>query len=171
MTLPRFLFYLLLALAVLQVLVYYPQLPEVMASHFDGSGRADGWSSKTTFFVIDAVMLALLVAMFLGLPKIRWPDRWVSLPHKDYWLSPEKRRETYRIFEREMLVFGCATLVLLLVVMQWTIRANLDGSETLPAAGLWWLMGAYLVFTALWTVRLVLRFRRPPGEEPPARQG
>ena len=157
---PRLTFYLLLALAVLQIVVYYPMLPDVVASHFDGSGRADGWSSKGTFFVIDAATIALIAVIFLALSKIRWPDRWISLPHKDYWLAPERRERTFRELHRQMLVFGCATLGLLLVVMQWVIEANLDGSQTLPSAGMWWLMGGYLLFTLVWTVRLIVRLRR-----------
>jgi len=168
---PRFVFYLLLALAVLQVLVYYPMLPETVASHFDGSGRADGWSSKSTFFTIDAAVIALTALIFLGLSKIRWPDRWVSLPHKDYWLAPERRERTFRELQRQMLVFGCATMVVLLVVMQWTIEANLDGSQTLPAAPMWWLMGGYLLFTAVWTTRLVVRLRRVPDSPPDSPPG
>lgn len=157
---PRFAFYLLLALAVFQIVVYYPILPEVVASHFDGSGRADGWSSKETFFAIDAATIALTAVIFLGLSKIRWSDRWVSLPHKDYWLAPERREQTFRYLHRQMLVFGSATLMLLLVVMQWVIEANLDGSQTMPGAGMWWLMGGYLLFTTVWTIRLIVRLYR-----------
>lgn len=166
MATPRFAFWLLLALAVLQVAVFYPRLPDVMASHFDGSGRADGWMSKNTFFAVDLAMLALTVLCFLVLPAIRWPDRLINLPHKDHWLAPERREETLRYMKGQILVFGCASLVLLLVVTQWVIEANLDGSQALPAAPMWWLLGGYGLFTVVWVIRLVRHYYRVPTTAP-----
>lgn len=164
----RFAFYLLLALAVLQVVVFYPRLPDVMASHFDASGQADGWMSKTTFLAIHVGTLGLTAVLFLALPAIRWPDRWVNLPHKDYWLAPERREETFRYLHGQFFLFGCLTLGFLLIVMQWVMEANLDGSHTLPAAPMWWLVGGYLFLTSVWTVRLVRHFYRVPAEASPS---
>jgi uncharacterized membrane protein len=42
-------FYGLIAVGVLQSIYYYPRMPEVVASHFDGLGAANGWSSKNGF--------------------------------------------------------------------------------------------------------------------------
>ena len=55
-------FYPLTGVAVLQVVYYYPQLPAVVASHFDGHGAANGWSGKEFFFGLYLVILLLLVA-------------------------------------------------------------------------------------------------------------
>jgi hypothetical protein len=112
------------------------------------------------------VAFGLTAVIFLALSAVRWPDRLVNLPRKDYWLTPERREETFRFLNRQMLIFGCATLILLLVVMQWTIEANLDGTQTIPAAPMWWLLGAYLLFSAVWVVRLVGHFRKVPAEPP-----
>lgn len=163
----RIAFWLLLAVGVVQALVFYPRAPDVMASHFNAAGQADGWMSKQLFFAVDLAMLILTAVLFLGLPAIRWPDSLINLPRKDHWLAPERRDETFRYFQRQMGIFGCATLVLLLVVMQWVMEANLDGSQTLPAAPMWWLLGGYLLFTTMWTVRVVRHFYRPPQDSEP----
>lgn len=165
----RFAFVSLLALALVQVVVFYPRCPEVMASHFDAGGQADGWMSKQAFFALDLGVIALTAVIFLGLSAIRWPNQLVSLPHKDHWLAPERREETWRFFHRRMLVFGCATLAFLLVVMQWVIEANLDGSRTIPSQPMWWLVGGYLLFSAVWTVLLIRHFYRLP--EAPGPEG
>lgn len=166
----RFTFWLLLALAVVQILFYYPALPDDMASHFDGSGTADGWMSKQAFVIFDLCMLALTALTFLVLPKIRWPDRWINMPRKDYWLAPERRETTFRYIERQMLLIGCATMVLLLAVFQFSIEANLDGSETIPSTVTWWLVGGFVGLTMLWTARLVWHFYRGSADptDPPA---
>lgn len=160
----RFAFYGLLALALLQVVVFYPRSPEVMASHFDASGQADGSMSKQAFFALDLAVVALTALLFLGFPAIRWSDGLISLPRKDYWLAPERREAIFRYIHRQMLLFGCLTLGLLLVVMQWVIQANLDGSRTLAPEPMWWLLGLYALMTGVWVVRLVRHFYRVPED-------
>jgi Protein of unknown function (DUF1648) len=52
---PTFLFLPLVAFAVLQCLHIYPQLPDVMASHFDAHGTPNGWQPKSAFFILISV--------------------------------------------------------------------------------------------------------------------
>ena len=62
----RRLSYGLIALAAVQVMYYYPQMPEVVASHFGGAGAPNGRSSRNAFFAIYLSMLALLVMIIMG---------------------------------------------------------------------------------------------------------
>ena len=55
MTPSRVVFAVLLVVALALLAVYYPQLPERMASHFNGAGRANGWSSKAFFFGVQVI--------------------------------------------------------------------------------------------------------------------
>ena len=48
----RRLFYGLIALAAVQVIYYYPQIPQVVASHFDGRGARNGWSSRNAAWLV-----------------------------------------------------------------------------------------------------------------------
>lgn len=43
----------LLLLAILQAAWYYPQLPEMVASHFGVSGKPDGWMSRQSFLLVE----------------------------------------------------------------------------------------------------------------------
>lgn len=65
----RSIFYPLTGLAVLQVVYYYPQMPAVVASHFDGLGVPNGWSGKDAFFALYLTIVVLLVGVFELLPK------------------------------------------------------------------------------------------------------
>ena len=69
MTSSRVVFVLLLIVAVALMVVYYPELPERMASHFDGAGRANGWSSKAFFFGVQVFVLLLVTVCFAILPR------------------------------------------------------------------------------------------------------
>jgi uncharacterized membrane protein len=161
MTLIRNVFAGLLGLTVIQIILYYPQLPHIMASHFDGSGHPNGWMSKNTFFVIHILMVLLMVLCFWRVPwgMTRLPLSWWSLPHRDYWLAPERREHTMRWIQGAMLVMGVVTVVLLLLTIQLAIDANLNPPPVLSDA-IGGLLVAYFVSTGVWLVAFFRRFSR-----------
>ena len=66
-------------LMVAMVAVHYHQLPEVIATHFDAHGAANGWSGKMVLLLLAAVgcvSYAMLTA------AQRMPEHMVSLPIK-----------------------------------------------------------------------------------------
>jgi uncharacterized membrane protein len=159
----RTLLVLLAASGLVQLLHYYPELPETVASHFDGAGRPDGFQSRNGFAVFSATMLALIVALFGGLGPLfrKFPSKWFNLPNRDYWLAPERRDETIETISVQLEWYGAATLALYLLVIQMVIETNQTSGRNLDSRSMWMVLGLYLVFTAIWTVRFVLRFRKP----------
>jgi serine/threonine-protein kinase len=153
----------LLVVSIIQTILYFPQLPDVMASHFDGAGRPNGWMSKTAFFAIHLGMMALMALSFLYLPGglSRFSFRMWSLPNREYWLSPERRHETFGIVRGEMLLMGIATVVFLIVVIQLAIEANLNPPPILSST-VGGLLFLYFAFTAVWLIRFFKRFGRVP---------
>lgn len=149
---------------VAQGLYYYPQLPERVASHFGASGAADGWSSKTSFFLVEALVVALMVVLFWGLPlaMARIPDGLINLPNKAYWLAPERREATFEAIRDGLLWCGVATLALIFVIFHWAIQANLEPPPRLPGSGMWLLLAGYLGFMTVWAVRFHRSFELPP---------
>lgn len=162
MEIPRRILWLLAAAAAAQIAWYYPQLPETLASHFDGAGRPNAWMSKDGFFLLYAAMLALQLAIFGGVLRVlrRLPERLFSLPHRAYWLAPERREQTLDYLESWGLWFGCAVLALLLGIFQLAIISNLS-QQGLPVAAVQVLLGAFLVFSSVSALRLLMHFARP----------
>jgi len=60
------------------------------------------------------------------------PVSMINLPHRQFWLSPQKRQETFDKITGCMAGFGILTLSMLLAVIQLTIQANMDGTHRLP---------------------------------------
>jgi uncharacterized membrane protein len=161
MTTPKAVFIALVVLALAQAGYYYPQLPETVASHFDGAGHANGWSSKAEFFGVMFGMMALMGLVFLGMPKMisRVPANWISLPYRDYWLSEERRADTMRFIDDQMSWLGVATMLLIVATTQFTIDANLRHHPELPLRFMW-VVWVYLGYSLAWTVYFILHFVR-----------
>jgi uncharacterized membrane protein len=163
MTTSQRIFVALLVVSAAQVVIYYSQLPDEVASHFDGSGRANGWSPKEMFFLIDLCTMVLVALVFLFLPRTlsRFSDKSINLPNKDYWLAPERREETARVIHDQMCWFGVATLVFLICVFQLVIEANLNPPPVLSSHFIFLLI-VYLAFTAWWVIKFIGKFARVP---------
>jgi uncharacterized membrane protein len=155
-----------LVLAALALAVaYYPQLPERMASHFDGAGQANGWSPKAFFFGLEAFVLVLMTACFAVLPAVieQLPPRLVNLPNKDYWLAPERRAATMARVSSALTWFGCAVLAVLIAATWLVIRVNLGLEPALPSVPMWTLLAALVACVLLLMLRFLYLGRRPPN--------
>ena len=162
MTIYRYIFYALIATALFQVVYYYPRLPQVVASHFDGAGQANGWSSRNFFFGIYLGMVLLVVAIFAGLPRwtVKRGNFGLKIPNRDYWLAPERLDQTRDYFRRYMMVMGVAHLLLAVVTIQLAIQANLQQVTRLDD-GIYLALGLYFVFITVWLLVFYRHFRKP----------
>ena len=80
-------------LAMLHIGFYYPALPAQMASHFGPNGEANGYMTKLGFAAFYVVMMAFYAALFAGIGGLLkvLPVNSINLPHKEYWLAPERK--------------------------------------------------------------------------------
>lgn len=113
--LPRLIFVLLALYAALHFSVVYPRLPNVVASHFDGRGAANGWQTKQAFIIVFAGVTALCVLVGFGLASLFGvtPMQLINLPNKQYWLALEHRDETLEWLKAYFGWFACALYVLM----------------------------------------------------------
>jgi len=155
-------FFALIALAIIQIAYYYPQMPEVVASHFDGLGAANDWSGRNGFFGLYGAMLALLILVFIYAPK--WSEQrarfGMKIPNREYWLASERLEQTKQFFRRQMLVMGVVHLGLAIYSVQLVILANLQQSARLDPS-IAWALGLYFVILIGWLIYFFRRFRLP----------
>ena len=160
----------LLALVAGRAVLVYPDLPATVASHFDGSGRADGWASKGACLAIAMGVLALVAAVSVGLPLwlARLPVAWINLPRRDYWLAPEHVVEARARIRTFMAWYGLLTAAFIGLVFELTYRANLAvgagaADEVRLSGHAWTALAAYLVAVVVWLVLFVRCFHRVPA--------
>ena len=129
-----------------QIVYFYPQLPETIASHFDASGQANGFMSKNSFFVSFTILPAFLTAMFSLIPKWlpKMPDSMVNLPNKEYWLTPERREQTFARLGNFFAWLNVAVVAVFVAVNQIVLTANVMRKDPNPTA-LWMILGAFFV--------------------------
>jgi uncharacterized membrane protein len=140
-------------------------VPARVPIHFDAGGRVDDWASRSSML---ALWLVAGVVVLVGVPLVgrlttSGDGTWINMPQrsKDYWLAPERRAEFRVRFQDDMEVFAAMTGLLLgagLVLTTWVAVTDRQGA---PAWSFPVGIGAYLVLTALWTVRLLARYRPP----------
>ena len=169
MTLSRH--HLLLALLVLtaaQIGWFEPRLPDQVVSNFDYDGSANGWSSKGAFLGGFTIMMACTLVLFYVLSWTirRMGGKGINVPHRDYWLAPERRGKTAAFVGDQLEIFGLATYAFLLLTNQLTISANLVDPPELPSAAFWSAFGAYMLGGFVWTIRLITRFSNKPVDDP-----
>ncbi|MDD5544664.1 MAG: DUF1648 domain-containing protein [Acidobacteriia bacterium] len=159
---------LLVLIAVLLVALYqwfhfYALLPPVLASHFGADGQPNGWSSKSSFFVMEWAIIGALAFVFIVLPRFlqRLPNEWINLPSKDYWLAEERRNETVAFIQHMVEWMGVVALAFVTTLIQWTIQINLHPGGTFSQRSMILFPGIYLLFIVGWSIRFFLRFRLP----------
>jgi hypothetical protein len=162
--LPKMLFVLLAILAVIHFWSNYAPLPDVVASHFNGSGVANGWQSKSVFFAffVGAIALASLVAF--GIPGIisKMPVDLINLPYKEYWLAAERKAGTLDFLDRSFAWFGCAVLLVVTTAVNYAIERNLHPEAQLDPPVLVYVLGGFFIFTILWSIRMLTHFTTHP---------
>jgi hypothetical protein len=139
------------------------ELPARVATHFDGSGRPNGWMSRTAHLravVVFGLAFPLFVPALVFVTRFL-PDRFYNLPNREYWLSPARRPETMAYLLGHSLWFSSMALCFVIGIHSAIIHAN-----SLPGAHLSTLLvvvlaGCFLAGTGVWTASLIRYFNRP----------
>jgi uncharacterized membrane protein len=168
MSTSRALFLALVITMVIQCAIYLPKLPPHVASHFDGAGNPNGWSSKGGLLAIYATVVILYILIFVVMPGrlLRLPASWINLPHKNYWLAPERREIATSMLAARMQWFGIASLLFMMGIFQLVFEANSRDPRQLSSWALWWIVG-YVVASLVWVLELYRAFRPPRQTKEP----
>ncbi|MBV8164957.1 MAG: DUF1648 domain-containing protein [Candidatus Eremiobacteraeota bacterium] len=151
-----------LAIAAFQLAYFYPQLPPVVASHFNAAGVATGWQPKALFIGILCLVYALFALISWAMPHLimTMPPELIHLPNKAYWLAPQRREQTAHVLGDQMGWFGALEVGFVTCVTQLAINANLMGANANLGPGLLFVTGAFVLVLIVWTVQLYRTFSR-----------
>ena len=164
--LPRLLYAFLFLVGLLMMAYYYPQMPQRMASHFAADGRVNGWQSRESFFVLMLLVTSTSALVSFIAPRqiAAKPNHRINLPHRDYWLAPERRAETMRFISATMAWFGCGILFVLISGTFFALQANLVPDHRFNSAAMLVVLGSFLAGLFALLVGLVRHFQRVPPD-------
>ena len=165
--LPKFSFVLLAGYAAFHFSSYYSQLPDVVASHFNARGVANGWQTRPAFFAVFVGVSVLAAVIGFGIPRIisAMPLQLINLPNKQYWLAPDHLAETRALLNNYFAWFGCAVFLIIIVTFDYAIQSNLHPDNRPDVSRMWYILAVFLAFVAVWIIRLLTRFLRTPQEK------
>lgn len=164
--LPSSIFFALASLGAVQYFYYAPRLPAIVASHFGRAGSVNGWQVKTAFFSMEVGVIVLATVISFGVPRMieALPVSMINLPHKEFWLSAERRDETLSYLRMWTQWFGCALLAFLLFVMELVFRANLQTPPRLNVAAFMPALFGFVAFDTIAILLLILHFSKTQAD-------
>ncbi|MDR3406149.1 MAG: DUF1648 domain-containing protein [Chthoniobacter sp.] len=157
----------LLALAWLAFAAYVwlsaGRLPEQVATHFGANGAPNGWQTHAGYLEFTLLFGGVLPAFVLGtFALIRRLNGWgLNIPHKEYWLAPERRQETFDFVQRQGIWLALQLIALIAGMHYSIVAANAHAPARLPAEFLV-LTGAFLIATIVWGTKFISHFSRKP---------
>lgn len=140
------------------------QLPVRAATHFNWQGAADGWKGRDELIrftlAIGIGVPFFIVIVFSCLRFV--PARFVNLPNREHWLSPEHQAESIAWVARSGLWLACAVLVFMGFLHYHVVQANTVTPPKLDSSSLMVVASGLMLFQLIFIVRILLRFSKPP---------
>ena len=148
--------------AVAQLSYWFGKLPAEVPVHFDAAGDPDGWSSRTSLVVLNVILhlFCLLCLPLAGYASRYLPESLINMPNKEYWLSAEKRNETFRVIDSLLVFTSALTSWLFMIIFHMTALVGIGTRDNiLPEFG--WAIAVYMGLILAGCGWMMFRFRLP----------
>jgi hypothetical protein len=139
------------------------QFAERVATHFNVSGEPNGWMSRSEnqkFILLFGLAFPCFVVLLCSIVRFL-PVSVINVPHREYWLSPERRKETSDYLFRHSLWFACLAVCFVIGLQYSIVQANRQTPPHLDISLLFAMAALFLAGTAVWMLVLIRHFRRP----------
>jgi RNA polymerase sigma factor (sigma-70 family) len=139
----------------------------MVASHFDSAGQANAWMPRSTYWLLSiAVGIGLPAFIIGGGYVLRFlPVSLLNIPHRDYWLAPERRGETYDYLFHYFLRLACLEAVFLVGFQLLFVHANRQTPPHFSMPLLWGLIGCLLTIMAFFHMASFRHFKHIAPEQ------
>ncbi|KAH7823685.1 uncharacterized protein MONOS_5583 [Monocercomonoides exilis] len=140
--------------------VFSPRLPEIIDSHFDEKGEANGQSSKNSYFSLMNI-LGILIYYLLpacSLLVLCCPADLINLPNKEFLLSPMMRHRTAGVLLSFFTEFGFVASEFILIIFVLGIVQNLISKKyniIVYAVSIG--LPIFLIYVVIWVIRMIYK--------------
>jgi uncharacterized membrane protein len=138
-------------------------LPAVVASHFDVSGLANGYMPRGMYLTVLLIIVvgAPLLLAYLPYSIAKQRATRLNIPHRSYWLAPQRVIETQAFLWHHGLWFAAMLAVFLAYVHWLVVAANRLQPPRIDNDALILALAAFSGGVIVWLVTLWRRFRLP----------
>ena len=152
-------------LTLLQHVSYWRVLPERVATHFGPGGEPNDWMDRTAAAILLGGFQLVFPLLLLSVVRLlKWtPNAFINIPHREYWLAPERRETALAWLARPMSGMAGLTAALLVATSHLTFRANVRAGR-LEEFPFFVCLAIYLAGTFLLVIRILRRFGRVPRQ-------
>jgi len=140
---------------------YWPHLPLRVATHFGAGGQPDDWMDKSQATIMQCGLQAIMPLFFVGIGWVipLFPNSMINVPHREYWLAPERRARTLGKMKSMLGQFALCLSLFVTVIGHLTFRANVTNGPLelhwfLISMGLFFISIAIVIGVHLWELRL-----------------
>lgn len=143
-------------------------LPPLVGAHFGHGGIATGFVTRERYLIvasIGCVLLPLIIVFPISI-ALRNPKAVINLPHREYWLAPERRPATVEFIRQQMMRFGTAMLVFVCYIHWLVVQANERSPPRLAGSAFVSAVAVFIGFIVVWIAIHYTHFRRPAGGQP-----
>ena len=116
------------------------------------------------FLIMHMVTIAFMAALFLGcwfaITKI--PISMINLPNKEYWLAPDRRRQTLDRIQSRVLWLGSGVMIFWLDLAHQMFQVHLGIAQKLNHV--WLSLVIFLTVIAVWGVVTYAQFRKTTSQ-------
>ena len=133
------------------------QLNEQVATHFGLDGQPNGWQTHAGYLRWTPVFPRGGSRTFvLSIFALRRLGRGAGMiiPHKEYWLAPERQSETFAFIQRKGTWLAGLLLGFFAGMHYLILVANAHSPISLSPAFTIWVVGPFLVASGIWVVSL-----------------
>ena len=140
--------------------VWLAEMPERMATHFDGAGKANGWMTRREHGAFMLIFGLGSPAFVLGLCwAIRLlPSTLLNVPKPYHWRAPENYPQACDIIYTWAQWFTVGMFGWMTFLNYQIVQANRSTPPRFDSEGTLWLSGLFIAFTAATMVWLYRRF-------------
>lgn len=137
-------------------------LPAQVAVHFGPNGTPNRWQAPADYLRFMLIFGTAIPAFVLGtFVLIRRLNGWgLNIPHKEYWLAPERRQETFDYVQRRGL-WLTGLLVAFLTIVHWSIVAANTQTPVALQPAFFLGLGVFLAAMLAWGITFTRHFRKP----------
>ena len=125
-------------------------LPAQVASSFNEAGQANELVPRDSYLLLSTGLSTFVCLVFLLLATVMpyLPPQLINLPHKEFWLAPQRAADTYRKLTALTAALGIVILMFTGGMQMLVVVANRAQPPQLPM--LWFLVaiGLLLISTA-----------------------